>query len=396
MKNDLTYSKLLYDFSTDYDDSDKSYSFVLQSKDISTGYQIFLSYSESKISILEMRLTGMQYQVNHDIPPLSIILTSGELYNKDAIIKAIMELLSGLRVSFLDLHPYILSNLEKFVAELINDAKNRKSLSGNVELPVTYANDDTEHPKKTKLSSFVYLIVFIAAAYFLAPFMYNSPISTIHKNSSLRLTDFLKVAENRRRSGLGDETYKAAYDRMKDHLDKYSDNYVSLGNADYIKAIDALTNIALAGTGFTDGTFTNQAADALYDYYNSLNPFSNKRDIFEAGNGVFNTGDPIQDYKDYLVAMRYLGQRNINPFSLNSDDAVFNTFKDLKDNPELWRAAQKGFLAKPSDNTGKELKDILGTTDRSQSKATPVISDEEAIAAFKYLEGETDEWPSSN
>ena len=225
---------------------------------------------------------------------------------------------------------------------------------------------------------------------------YDTPISTIRNNSSLHLADFLKVAENRRRSGLGDETFKAAYDRMKDHLNKYSDNYVSLGSADYRKAISALASIALTDTGFMDTVFANQAADALYDYYNSLNPFSNKRDIFKAGNGVFNTGDPIQDYRDYLIAMRYLNQRNINPFSLDSDDAMFNTFKDLKDNPELWKAAQEGFLAKPSDNAGKELKDILGTTDRSQSKAAPIMSDEDAIAAFKYLEGETDEWPSSN
>lgn len=235
-----------------------------------------------------------------------------------------------------------------------------------------------------------------ATSFATSPLTYKSPISTIGRGDSLHLNDFLKIAENRRRSGLGDETYKAAYDRMKDHLDKYSDNYVSLGNADYIKAIDALTNIALAGTGFTDGTFTNQAADALYDYYNSLNPFSNKRDIFEAGNGVFNTGDPIQDYKDYLIAMRYLGQKNINPFSLGSDDAMFNTFKDLKDNPELWKAAQEGFITKRSDTTGKELKDRLGTTNQTQSKAAPIMSDEDAIAAFKYLEGETDEWPSSN
>lgn len=228
------------------------------------------------------------------------------------------------------------------------------------------------------------------------PLTYRSPISTIRRGDSLHLNDFLKVAENRRRSGLGDETYKAAYDRMKKHLNDYSDNYVSFGNADYQKAIAALTNIALTDTGFTDATFANRASDALYNYYNSLNPFSNKRDIFEAGNGVFNTGDPIQDYKDYLIAMRYLGQRNINPFSLGSDDAMFNTFKDLKDNPELWKAAQEGFVKKPSSNTGEELKNILNAASKTQSKAAPIMSDEDAIAAFKYLEGETDEWPSSN
>lgn len=222
-----------------------------------------------------------------------------------------------------------------------------------------------------------------------SPLTYRSPISTIGRGDSLHLNDFLKVAENRRRSGLGDETYKAAYDRMKDHLNEYSDNYVSFGNADYRKAIGALTNVALANTGFTDAVFTNQAADALYDYYNSLNPFSNisKRDIFEAGNGVFNTGDPIQDYKDYLIAMRYLSQKNINPFSLTGEDAVFNTFKDLKDNPELWRAAQEGFLAKPSNNTGKELKDILNATGQSQSTAAPKASKEENQAAFKRIFG---------
>lgn len=216
------------------------------------------------------------------------------------------------------------------------------------------------------------------------PFTYRSPISTIGRGDSLHLNDFLKIAENRRRSGLGDETFKAAYNRMKNHLNDYSDNYVSLGNADYQKAIAALTNIALADTGFTDATFANQASDALYDYYNSLNPFSNKRDIFEAGNGVFNTGDPIQDYRDYLIAMRYLGQRNINPFSLDSDDAMFNTFKDLKDNPELWKVAQEGFLAKPSDNTGKELKGML---DVNQSNSTDNLEStkEEDQAAFKRM-----------
>lgn len=216
---------------------------------------------------------------------------------------------------------------------------------------------------------------------------YDSPISTINKDSSLHLNDFLKIAENRRFSGLGDETYKAAYDRMKKHLNDYSDNYVSLGNADYVKAIDALTNIALADTGFTDNIFTNRAADALYNYYNSLRLFSNKRDLFDTGNGVFNTGDPIQDYKDYLIAMRYLGQRNINPFSLNSDDAVFNTFKDLKDNPELWKAAQEGFLAKPSNNTGEELKNVLNATGQSQGTAAPKASKEENQAAFKRIFG---------
>ena len=217
------------------------------------------------------------------------------------------------------------------------------------------------------------------------PLTYRSPISTIGRGDSLHLNDFLKIAENRRRSGLGDETFKAAYDRMKDHLNDYSDNYVSLGNADYKKAINALTNIALADTGFTDSTFANRAADALYDYYNSLNPFSNKRDIFETGNGIFNTGDPIQDYRDYLIAMRYLGQRNINPFSLGSDGAMFNTFKDLKDNSELWKAAQEGFLAKPSNNTGKELKDILNATGQGQSTAAPKASKEENQAAFKRM-----------
>lgn len=216
---------------------------------------------------------------------------------------------------------------------------------------------------------------------------YDTPISTIRNNSSLHLTDFLKVAENRRRSGLGDETFKAAYDNMKGRFDKYPDNYVSLGSADYRNAIGALASIALTDTGFTDVAFANQAADALYDYYNSLNPFSNKRDIFKAGTGVFNTGDPVQDYKDYLIAMRYLSQKNINPFSLGSDDAMFNTFKDLKDNPELWKAAQEGFVAKPSDNTGEELKDILNTTSQSQSTAIPEMSDEEAAAAFERIHG---------
>ena len=148
MKSDLTYSKLLYDYCTDYDDSDQSYSFVLQGKDNSIGYQILLSYSLSKISILAMNLNGQQYQVNHAIPPLSINLMSKEMYDEIAIKNAIVELLGGMRVSRFDLNGYISSNLEKFVIELLNDVKTRKALSDNAVLPTPPAKDDIRKSKR--------------------------------------------------------------------------------------------------------------------------------------------------------------------------------------------------------------------------------------------------------
>lgn len=224
---------------------------------------------------------------------------------------------------------------------------------------------------------------------------YDTPISTIRNNSSLRLADFLKVAENRRHSLMGDETYNEAYARLKDDLDSLPDNYISIGKSDYAEAIDALTNIAL-GNKYSglDNLLVSSASDALYDYYNSLNPFTNKRDIFGT-QGVFNTGDPLQDYRDYLIAMKYFAAKNQNPFSLDNEDAVFNSFQDLKNDYGSWQEALK--LANGENSTANDLKGRASdTVSKSQSKAAPIMSDEEAIAAFKYLEGETDEWPSSN
>ena len=227
------------------------------------------------------------------------------------------------------------------------------------------------------------------------PLTYRSPISTIGRGDSLHLNDFLKVAENRRHSSMGDETYNEAYARLKNDLDSLPNNYVSIGKSDYAEAIDALTNIAL-GNKYSglDNLLVSGASDALYNYYNSLNPFSNKRDIFGT-QGVFNTGDPLQDYRDYLIAMKYFTAKGLNPFGHDSDDAVFNSFQDLKNDYGSWQEALR--LANGENSTANDLKGrASNTVSKTQSKAAPIMSDEDAIAAFKYLEGETDEWPSSN
>lgn len=226
-------------------------------------------------------------------------------------------------------------------------------------------------------------------------YSYNSPISTLHSDSSLHLADFLKIAENRERSLMGDETYNEAYARLKNDLGSLPKNYISIGKSDYAEAINALTNIAL-GNKYSglDNLLVNSASDALYDYYNSLNPFSSKRDIFGT-QGVFNTGDPLQDYRDYLIAMKYFAARGQNPFSLDNENATFKSFQDLKNDYGAWQEALK--LANGENSTANDLKGRASdTASKSQSKAAPIMSDEDAIAAFKYLEGETDEWPSSN
>lgn len=216
------------------------------------------------------------------------------------------------------------------------------------------------------------------------PLTYRSPISTIGRGDSLHLNDFLKIAENRRHSLMGDETYNEAYARLKDDLDSLPNNYVSIGKSDYAEAIDALTNIAL-GNKYSglDNLLVGSASDALYNYYNSLNPFSNKRDIFGT-QGVFNTGDPLQDYRDYLIAMKYFTVKNQNPFSLADEDAVFNSFQDLKNDYESWQEALK--LANGENFTANDLNERASdTTNQSQSTAAPKASKEENQAAFKRI-----------
>lgn len=220
---------------------------------------------------------------------------------------------------------------------------------------------------------------------------YDTPISTIRKNSSLRLADFLKIAENRERSLMGDETYNKAYARLKDSLDSLPDNYISIGKSDYAKAMNALTNIAL-GNKYSglDKLLINSASDALYNHYNSLNPFSNKRDIFGT-QGVFNTGDPVQDYRDYLIAMKYFAARGQNPFSLDSEDAMFKSFQDLKNDYTAWQEALK--LANGENSTAEDLRERNNkasenpTVNQNNSTAAPKASKEENQAAFKRIFG---------
>lgn len=219
---------------------------------------------------------------------------------------------------------------------------------------------------------------------------YATPISTLHKDSSLRLADFLKIAENRRRSLVGDESYSEAYARLKNDLDSLPNNYVSIGKSDYAKAINALTNIALGDkySGINDSVVSN-ASNALYDHYNSLHPFSNTRDIF-GSQGVFNSGDPLQDYRDYLIAMKYFAAKNQNPFSLDDEDAIFNSFQDLKNSHDLWQEALR--LADGEDSTASDLNERSkasgnSTVNQNTNSISPTPTKEENQAAFKRMFG---------
>ena len=228
----------------------------------------------------------------------------------------------------------------------------------------------------------------LGAAASATPLTYRSPISTIGRGDSLRLMDFLKVAENRRRSSIGDETYNEAYARLRNDLNSLPNNYVSIGKSDYEEAINALTNIALGSdyTGLDDSLLSN-ASTALYNYYNSYNPFSNKRNIFGT-QGVFNTDDPIQDYRNYLIAMKYFAAKGLNPFGHDSEDAVFNSFQDLKSNSELWQEALR--LANGENSTANDLNErskASDTASKSQSNSIPDMTDEEAAAAFERIHG---------
>lgn len=225
----------------------------------------------------------------------------------------------------------------------------------------------------------------------LAYIMTPSPISTINGNGSLRLTDFLKIAENRRRSSIGDETYNKAYARLRNDLNSLPDNYVSIGKSDYEEAINALANIALGSdyTGLDDSLVSN-ASTALYNYYNSYNPFSNKRDIFGT-QGVFNTGDPVQDYRNYLIAMKYFITKELNPFGHDSDEAVFNSFQDLKNNQDLWQEALR--LANGENSTAEDLRERNSkasenpTVNQGSNTDTLESTKEEDQAAFKRMFG---------
>ena len=220
---------------------------------------------------------------------------------------------------------------------------------------------------------------------------YDSPISTINKNSSLRLTDFLKIAENRRHSSMGDETYNEAYERLRDDLKSLPDNYVSFGKGDYAKAMNALANIAL-GSDYAglDNLLLSSANDALYNHYNSPSLFNNKRDIFGT-QGVFNTGDPVQDYRDYLIAMKYFAAKGLNPFGHDSDDAIFNSFQDLKNDYDSWQEALR--LANGENSTAEDLRERNSkasenpTVNQGSSTDNLESTKEEDQAAFKRMFG---------
>lgn len=125
MRTELKNTEIIYNFNTDYDDSDQSYCFILMTESQLFAYQILLNYSVSKVSILVMKPSGNGMSVDHSVQPLSINLSSNEISNPTEVKKAIYELISGYSHTPDELHSYIKINFDEFLKQLLQDAKNR-------------------------------------------------------------------------------------------------------------------------------------------------------------------------------------------------------------------------------------------------------------------------------
>jgi hypothetical protein len=126
MRTELKQSEIIYNFNTDYDDSDQSYCFILMTEHKRYFFQILLNYSISRITILIMKSNGTsKISVDHGIPPRSINLSPHEISNLYEIKKAINELIGSVGCSSDELHSYISSNLDEFLKQLLQDAQSR-------------------------------------------------------------------------------------------------------------------------------------------------------------------------------------------------------------------------------------------------------------------------------
>ena len=127
MIEDPADSRLFYSFSTDYDERDQSYSFVLMTDDHSAGYQFILSRSKSKISVIAMLRENDLLSMDRSIAPLSVNLTEQQISDPEEIHQTVTELLIGLGVSPESLGRYSSPEFMNFLGLLADDAQKRIS-----------------------------------------------------------------------------------------------------------------------------------------------------------------------------------------------------------------------------------------------------------------------------
>ena len=127
MIEDPADSRLFYSFSTDYDERDQSYSFVLMTDDHSAGYQFILSRSKSKISVIAMLRENDLLSMDRSIAPLSVNLTEQQISDPEEIHQTVTELLTGLGVSPESLGRYSSPEFMNFLGLLADDAQKRIS-----------------------------------------------------------------------------------------------------------------------------------------------------------------------------------------------------------------------------------------------------------------------------
>ncbi|MEE1285388.1 MAG: hypothetical protein UHD07_00745 [Ruminobacter sp.] len=126
MRVELNQSEIVYNFNTDYDDSDQSYSFVLMTKHNNYFFQILLTYSSSKISTFFLRPNGTgKMFTDYSITPRTICLSPEEISSSYEIKKAINEMLVDMGCKVGELHDYITTNFDEFLKQLLQDAQNR-------------------------------------------------------------------------------------------------------------------------------------------------------------------------------------------------------------------------------------------------------------------------------
>lgn len=118
-------NRLFFSFSTDYDESDQSYSFVLLTDEHSAGCQFLLSRSRSKISVLSMLRENDRLSVDRSVAPLSVNLTQQQISDPKEIHRAVTELLIGLGITPESIGRYTSPEFMEFLGLLTDDAQKR-------------------------------------------------------------------------------------------------------------------------------------------------------------------------------------------------------------------------------------------------------------------------------
>ncbi|MBQ8708574.1 MAG: hypothetical protein IJ523_10845 [Succinivibrionaceae bacterium] len=89
------------------------------------GHQLLLCYSTMLISVLAMEQSGAGYRIDHSMPPRFTRLSCSEMSNYLELHQAISDLFESLGERLQGVHNYQFVNLDIFLSELLEDARNR-------------------------------------------------------------------------------------------------------------------------------------------------------------------------------------------------------------------------------------------------------------------------------